>query len=593
MSRVASLFKILLTYLDTTVFHFWSRKALVNTTWVTSSDYAKNPIPSTPLYHQALVTKELQGNETITAGVTVQSPDAFYVFSTIKVIWVPAVVDNTNGQLSCGTTSTDLDPLADLPSWHTSEESLTHVFSNINEYVEAYFDGMPVPNFYEAGPYYSKHGRPTPVASTYNNPAPYNSTKITFPTPFVHLPRAGASERDSTVALDAVAPCKESLRFNFSRLECSHDQLPGHSDYLHTDKPWHTSFNDVAEDYGHVSQALLDWMLKDPHYVAQFPDLAACLPGGPSISVQYDDIDIITATSAMNVQEPVAALTISAENIVDVAGCFNPGACSTSLTPDNHAGTPARASAHVTRDPPPVANAPINYGSPSPSTQQSLSSGEIPSSPPSPPLDKEWKAPPTGQVSSNAQAPFGGMLGLPGKVPLDEQPTRSLKDWAAARTRPHSGDAMRSSGKPLSNNTPAAPDNQADVKSEANIASLIMDAFGSAIGSAVLGRASRKVESPASPTQRPTSSVLGITTSARNETRTNTSDNVESESGTRNRSGLEEAETGSPESPESSNGSAGEGSRTESLAMRNAIWESLIDNYMLGIGMLLAIMTEI
>ena len=58
-------------YLDTTVSDIWIRKALVDTTWVTSSDYAKNPIPATPWYGQALVTKELQGNETITAGVTV------------------------------------------------------------------------------------------------------------------------------------------------------------------------------------------------------------------------------------------------------------------------------------------------------------------------------------------------------------------------------------------------------------------------------------------------------------------------------------------------------------------------------------------
>ncbi|KAL8864075.1 MAG: hypothetical protein Q9198_010112 [Flavoplaca austrocitrina] len=332
-------------------------------------------------------------------------------------------------------------------------------------------------------------------------------------------------------------------------------------------------------------------MLKDPLNVAQFPDLAACLPGGPSIKVQDDDG--FSLTFGATVQDPVPALTISAENVVDAVGCFNPGACPTIPVSNTGAGTSARASAYVTRDHPPVANAPITYGSPSPSTQKSLPSGEIPSSPPRPPLDREWKAPPAGRVSSHAQTPFGGMLGLPGKVPLDEQPTRSLKDWAAALARPHSGDAMRSSGKPLSNNTPATPEDQANAEPQANIASLIMDAFGSAIGSAVLGRASRNVESSASPTQRPPSSVLGITTSARNETRTDTSDNVESESGTRNRSGVEEAETGSPASPESSNGSAGKGSRTEGLAVRNTICKSRVDEYMLGIGILLAIMTEI
>ncbi|KAL9038244.1 MAG: hypothetical protein Q9180_003252 [Flavoplaca navasiana] len=495
MSRVASLFKILLIYLDTTVTNLWSTTTLANTTWVTSSDYAKNPIPATPLYGQALVTKELQGNETITAGVTVQSPDAFYVFSTIKVIWVPAVVDNTNGQVSCGTISTYLDPLADL-----YDEKLTTIFSNINEHVEAYFDDTPAPNFYEHGPWYLEHGRPTPVASTYNNPAPYNSTKISFPTPFVHLPHAVASERDATIAVDAVAPCKESLRFNISRLQCSQDQIPGHSDYLPANKPWHASFHDVAEDYGHVPQALLDWMLKDPLNVAQFPDLAACLPGGPSIIVQYDHTGTIQATSAMKVQEPVAALTIRAENVVDVAGCFNPGACPIIPVSNNRAGTPARASAHITRDHPPVANV--------------TSSGEIPSSPPRPPLDKEWKAPSSDQVPPNAQTPFGGMSGPPREIPLDGQPTTPLQDWAAADTRPQSGDAFSPSGKPLLNNRPATPGDRANAKPQANFASLIMKAFSSAVSAAVLNRASPKVESPISTTEGPPSSTSGKTYSA-------------------------------------------------------------------------------
>ena len=546
--------------------------------------------------------------------------------------------------MSCGTTSTDLDPFADPPSRQTSDESLTRVFSNVNEYVEAYFDGTPAPNFYKPGPYYLEHGRPTPVAST-NSPAPYNSTIIIFPTPFIHLPCAGTSERDANIAVDAVAPCNESLQFNISQLDCSPYQISEPWVYLDMNEPCNASFDYVAEDYGHVPQALLDWMLKDPHYLVQFPDLAACLPGGPPIKVQYEDSIVIGPSTAMDVQEPVAAVTISVENVVEVAGCFNPGACPTIPVSNTGAGTPAIASAQVTANPlrlgdsgtkasdqtSPISqnevasNAPDismsaslavlepagglseppressaddaavyvdQIGTPKDTTKPQMPAAD-PTSPTSPPLDQEWKVPSVDQVSSNSQAPFGGMSGPPVETLVNEQTPALLNDWATAEEQPQSVDASSGSGTPLSNDKSAAPEDHANAEPQANIASLIMDAFGSAIGSAVLGRASRNVESPASPIQRPPSSGLGTTTSARNETRTNTSDNVESESGTRNRSGVEEAETGSPASPESSNGSAGEGSRTESLAMRNTICKSWVDKYMLGIGILLAITTEI
>ena len=511
--------------------------------------------------------------------------------------------------------------------------------------MEAYFDRTPVPNFYEPGPWYLEHGRLTPVASTYNNPAPYNPTKITFPTPFIHLPRAGTSERDASIAVDGVAHCEESFRFNSSRLECSPNQIPGHSDYLPTNKPWNASFNNLAEDYGHVPQVLLDWMLKDPLNVAQFHDLASCLPGGPSIIVQYDDMGMISATSAMNVQEPVAALTISAENVVDVAGCFNPVACPKLSTPNNRAGTPATASAQVTADllrlgdsgiktsyqtspisqngvasnapdtsisasvtvlkpaggvsEPPreisADNAAIfvdQIATPEDTTKQRMPAAD-PKSPISPPLDQEWKAPSVVQVASNSQAPFGGMSGPPVETLSDEQTPALLNDWATAEVQPQSVDASLGSGTPLSNDKPATPGDGANENWPANIASLIMDAFGSAIGSAVLGRASPNAESPSSPTQRPPSSVLETTTSARNETRRNTSNGVESGSGTATKSSVEEVETGSPASGSSTNGSAGERSGTESLAVRNTRKASWVNACIPILSILLAMLVQL
>ena len=36
----------------------------------------------------------------------------------------------------------------------------------------------------------------------------------------------------------------------------------------------------VNHDYGYIPQELIDWMVKDPNYAAQYPGLESCLPGG-------------------------------------------------------------------------------------------------------------------------------------------------------------------------------------------------------------------------------------------------------------------------------------------------------------------------
>ncbi|KAI4276438.1 MAG: hypothetical protein LQ337_002488 [Flavoplaca oasis] len=527
-------------YRDTTVTNLQTTTTLVNTTLVTSYDYALNPIPAVTLDHQTLVAENLQGNgtETITAGVTVQSPNAFYVFSTVKVIWVPPVVDRSNGRVVCGTASTDQGCCT---AYDEAVRCFTRGFSKINENGEAYFDGRPATAFYE--------------------------------------PRLQR------------------------RARCSPDQIIGQSGFKYQDRPEDApidagpGFND-AENHGHVPQALLDWMLKDPLYVAQLPDLASCGPGGPVIKTPR----LCANTPAPAYVEVVSALTVGTENVVDGAGCFRPGACPTISTPNNQAGTPAIASAQVTADPlqvgdsgtktsgqtspisqngvapnapatlpsqavsepaggtseppressvddpaiyvdqtvipedapqqqtpaadsqgvdvgsitsttnlddqnvigsqtpaadsfptgiddptfsnPIVTTPPISNDLPSLPGQATLLSKDIPSSPTSPPLDQDWIVPPVDQVSSNSQASFGGMSGSPVETLSDEQTPALLNDWATAEVQSQSGDASLGSETPLLNDEPATPGDRANENWQADIASLIMKAFGSAPGSA-------------------------------------------------------------------------------------------------------------
>ncbi|KAL9632971.1 MAG: hypothetical protein Q9204_003586 [Flavoplaca sp. TL-2023a] len=406
-------------------------------------------------------------------------------------------------------------------------------------------------------------------------------------------------------------------------------QKIGESDNQYKNPPF-DSFNDVAEDYGHVPQALLDWMVKDPLYVAQFPGLASCGLGGPQIKVM--NLMGFCEWVAPVFGEPVSVLTVGTENVVDAAGCFHPGACPTILVPSNRAGSPATTSAHVTADPaqlgrsgsesldeitptsqsgiassapttsilpsqvvsepiavtsepprtsladaksidqiatpedtppqqtpasdpqgvgvgsitsianlddqnfigsqmpapgsstigiddstysnPIVTTPPISNNSPSRLGQATLLSGDVPSSPTSPPLDQEWKAPPVDQVSSNSQTSFGGMSGPPVETLLNAQTPALLNDWATAEVQPQSVDASSESGTPLSNDKPATPADGANENWQVNVASLIMKAFGSAPGSAVFDGASPEAGTKPSPTERFPPSVLGTLDSA-------------------------------------------------------------------------------
>ena len=251
---------------------------------------------------------------------------------------MPPVVDRNNGRVACGTTSTGQGCCTPRIG-NKDVRCYTRVFSEINENGGAYFDDRPAPTLYEP----RLQRRATTRAS---------SAVVSFPTPFVYLPCARAVENLDNFLIIPRGPCDQTLRAIVSRPGCSPDQIIGESGYKYGNRPANIPsftdprFNDNAENFGHVLQAVLGWMLKDARCAAQFPGLASRRPGGPEI--KPTNLCLLTPSPAY--VEVVSALTVATKNVVDGPGCFHPGACPTISTYNNQAGPPAIVSAQVTAD---------------------------------------------------------------------------------------------------------------------------------------------------------------------------------------------------------------------------------------------------
>ncbi|KAL8728620.1 MAG: hypothetical protein Q9166_005273 [cf. Caloplaca sp. 2 TL-2023] len=106
----------------------------------------------------------------------------------------------------------------------------------------------------------------------------------------------------------------------------------------------------AAEDFGYVPQALIDWMARNPYYAAQYPGLASCLPGGPSIEPHNLCEDTIATPAMAPPQIAVPDLTVSTTITVQVDGCFHPGTCSTTQPPVQGVSDEAIAATASSRD---------------------------------------------------------------------------------------------------------------------------------------------------------------------------------------------------------------------------------------------------
>ena len=83
----------------------------------------------------------------------------------------------------------------------------------------------------------------------------------------------------------------------------------------------------LTEFFGYVPRSLLTWMAQDAGYVAQYPQLESCYPGGPAI------FSYVLPVMEPQVNDAATYLTSSTIVSVHSDGCFNPGACQTSPSP--------------------------------------------------------------------------------------------------------------------------------------------------------------------------------------------------------------------------------------------------------------------
>ncbi|KAK6532356.1 hypothetical protein TWF281_006545 [Arthrobotrys megalospora] len=232
-------------------------------------DQIKDPLrpPSGYRYNQAPGLKAVDstelnskdGTKIVTAGTTVFSPSAFNVYNSVKILKVPPVTDS-NGNAVCVTASWNPDaPFASDQGGRT--------FTGMNSYVHAYYGklGTCVPNivtFTETIEDDANGTGPTTVLSTMSatltldcsytptggTPPPV-VTEIKFTEPYIRIPKAS-----------------ETVHYN--HFECA----------INRDVP--------QEMWGYFPQDVIDFVISNPFYSSQYPDITRCFPGGPHILPQ-------------------------------------------------------------------------------------------------------------------------------------------------------------------------------------------------------------------------------------------------------------------------------------------------------------------
>ena len=141
------------------------------------------------------------------------------------------------------------------------------------------------------------------------------------------------------------------------------------------------ALNSSVSEYGYVPDFFIGFLAQDPNYVAQFPELANCFPGGPSIDPGFK-------TSAI-VQAPILLtnLVSSTTSTAHPSGCFNPDSplCLTGPPPPPPSITPLAVNAPPSVPSPPPPPPPGSPLPSSPSPPAPPQSSPAAASPPTPP----------------------------------------------------------------------------------------------------------------------------------------------------------------------------------------------------------------
>ncbi|KAL8711177.1 MAG: hypothetical protein Q9220_004322 [cf. Caloplaca sp. 1 TL-2023] len=489
--NVTSLVTSITQFVDTAVTNYHNTTFVANTSYLSSYDLASARIPVLNLAsgRQTTAVTELNGTAVTTAATTIQSPQAFYLFSTVKVINVPAVTDK-GGNKACATTSID-SVVCSFPEYTCPQPSTfsapyatlytvysekcytasvstsflsSNLFPGINTYAEAYFETQDSASKTTAAP---------PISSY---------TVISFSTPFVYLPVRGAKEG---IDNEAVVYLGDNYHDNTGLTKRA---LAPATDLV-------SPRDGAPEDFGYVPQALIDWMAKNPDYANQYPGLASCLPGGPSIK----PIDNCGPSEAPATLAAVPDLTVNTAVTVQGEGCFHPGACPTPQADTSikaePAALPAGNTVQATSSPSPANNSPAAaiplLADLQPSTSESPTgtssvqnqedTGPSAASPDTTAQPIPIIPPVVDQTMTSTTQPA---VQIQPQSPAPQQPPQSPTNPPPQTTATTPISPQTSSTPPTiidsTNSNPQPPNNQAaaPINPSPNIASLIMAGFG-------------------------------------------------------------------------------------------------------------------
>ncbi|KAE9374135.1 hypothetical protein N431DRAFT_556531 [Stipitochalara longipes BDJ] len=234
-----------------TIFSSNSSVTVTNTSFVFEVNTAVNPLAT--LYNPAPGPTEdgnaLGGSATMTGGVLVKSPEAFYVYNSVKII-TAAAITNDDGKVVCAAASSG--------------------YLNINSNAEAYFGGPSIAGISDADTIYT-----TVITSTLTFLEPTVFT--TTPTMTETLTTQATYYTNSDGSIVTPSPDQPGLVISLT------------TPFIYQ-PPWGSTQPTAqckrtanSEQYGYIPQTLLNYLIKNPFYSSQYPGLASCVPGGPSL----------------------------------------------------------------------------------------------------------------------------------------------------------------------------------------------------------------------------------------------------------------------------------------------------------------------
>lgn len=255
-------------------------------------------------------------------GTLLTSPAGFYIIPTVRIIKVPAVTQ-ADGQLACTTTSIWSVSCPPYPA-----TTFSTVFTGINDYVEAYYSGQEGPSVSTDS---DSHVNPKSSVVTMSRAATNttgipSTTVISFSTPYLYFPPEASEELIDDDVYEIILPVSIPGAVTTTSTSTTSSLSPTTTNSIDvtetiTSTPTPTVNTDNLK-YGFVPPDIRPWILQNPDYVRQYPDLESCLPGGPSITPQFDCVAVAPVA-----QELVPDLTTSGAVTVKGVGCFHPGNC--------------------------------------------------------------------------------------------------------------------------------------------------------------------------------------------------------------------------------------------------------------------------